>query len=223
MLAFLLLVGLGTWQLYRLAWKTQLISFRQSQLAAVPVALPADLVEAEKALATLDYRRARISGVFLHGRELYLAATRRSHFGFDVITPLRRADGAVVLVDRGWVPPEARDPAARAAGQTTGEVTVEGVLRGPGRAGWFTPDNDPERNYWFWRDLGAMARVAGVEAPALLLEAGPAKNPGGLPIGRDYRVDLPNDHLSYAITWYMLAVALAVIYVLSQRRGPDDD
>ena len=60
----------------------------------------------------------------------------------------------------------------------------------------------------------------GVDAPALIVEAGPAPNPGGLPIGKQARVGLPNDHLAYALTWYALAAALAVIYYLSQRGPP---
>ncbi|MEE8274607.1 MAG: SURF1 family protein, partial [Alphaproteobacteria bacterium] len=141
--------------------------------------------------------------------------------GFRVITPLERDDGPAVLVERGWVPAEARDPERRPEGQLTGAVTIEGVLRTRGRRGWFTPDNEVARNYWFWLDLPAMAAYAGEGVPPLVVEAGPAPNPGGLPVGREYRVGLTNDHLGYAITWYALAVALAVIYVLSQRRPPD--
>lgn len=218
--AFLVLVGLGSWQVQRLLWKTDLIAFREAQLAAPAIPLPADLSDTA-ALSAFDYRRVTVSGAFVHAREIYLAATRRGTVGFRVITPLRRGDGAVVLVNRGWVPAEAREPAARAEGQVTGVATVEGVLRTRGRRGWFTPDNDRERNYWFWLDLPAMAAYAGEGVPPLVVEAGPAPNRGGLPVGREYRVGLANDHLGYAITWYALAVALAVIYVLSQRREPD--
>ncbi len=212
--ALVTLLALGTWQLERLAWKTELIAHRQSQLAAPPMPLAAVPAGAP---AALDFRRVRARGVFLHEREIHLAATRRGKAGFRVITPLRRADGATLLVDRGWVPAAAREPARRALGQVAGEVEVEGVVRGGGRPGWFTPDNDPAENYWFWRDLPAMAAAAGVEAPAIVLEAGPAANPGGLPIGREIVADPPNNHLGYAATWYILAAALAAIYVLSQR------
>ncbi len=218
--AFLVLVGLGSWQVQRLMWKTDLIAFREAQLAAPAMPLPADLSD-PAALDAFDYRRVTSSGAFAHEREIYLAASRRGAVGFRVITPLRRGDGRTVLVRRGWVPAEARDRAVRAEGLVAGVVTVEGVLRTRGRRGWFTPDNDVARNYWFWLDLPAMAAYAGEGVPPLVIEAGPAPNPGGLPIGREYRVGLTNDHLPYAITWYALAVALAVIYVLSQRRPPD--
>ena len=168
-------------------------------------------------IAALEFRRVMVSGVFLHDREMFFFATRQGSAGFHVITPLRRTGGGGVLIDRGWVPVEARDPAHRAAGQIGGAVTIEGLVRAPQEPGWFTPDNDPTKNYWFWRDVPAMAAFAGFDAPPLIVEAGPAANPGGLPIGRAFRFDIANDHLQYAILWYLLAAALAVIYVLSQR------
>ena len=218
--AFAVLIGLGAWQLERLAWKTEIIAFREARLAAPAIPLPADLADGGEALAALEYRRVGVAGVLLHEREIYLAASRRGSVGFDVITPLRRADGGVVLVDRGWTPAAGRDPARRPQGQVEGQVAVEGVVRLTGGRGWFTPDNDPARNYWFWLDLPAMTQFAGVDAPLLVVVAGPAPNPGGLPIGKETRVELRNDHLQYAITWYALALVLAVIYFLSQRRPP---
>ncbi len=220
-LAFITLIGLGTWQVYRLQWKTALIAAREAQLALPPIEI-ANVQDIDPA-ADLAWRRARVRGVFLHDREIYLAATRASKVGFDVITPLRLTDGGALLVDRGWVPAALRDPAKRAEGQIPGPVTVEGVLRQSGRKRWLVPDNDPVRNYWFWRDLAAMAETAEVNAPPVLLEAGPAPNPGGWPKGRRPTVDLPNNHLGYAITWYLLAIGLAVVFYVWRRQQADDD
>ena len=223
---FVVLVGLGTWQLERMDWKAELIAFREAQLAAPPVALPnagADGAITEDEAAALAFRRVTVSGVFLHDREIFFFATRQGSAGFHVITPLRRTGGGVVLVDRGWVPAGARPAWLRAEGQLEGLVTVEGLIRSSPRRGRFTPDNDPARNTWFWFDFAAMADHAGVTAPAFVVEAGPAANPGGLPIGRELAVTLRNEHLTYAITWYCLALALAVIYGLSQRAPAETD
>ncbi len=220
--ALCILLGLGSWQLQRLAWKTALIELRETRLAESPIALPAERGDPAALLAALAHRRVTVSGAFLHDREVYLAATRRGKFGFRVITPLRRADGATVLVDRGWVPNEARDPAFRRAGQVAGAVTVQGLLRGASERGWFSPDNDPARNYWFWRDLAAMATFAGVDAPPLLIEADTKPNPGGLPIGKEMAVELRNEHLQYAILWFSLAGALLVIAFLARRQAIKD-
>jgi surfeit locus 1 family protein len=210
---FVVLIGLGVWQVDRLVWKGELIAYREAQLAA-PVVVLGDLSALDDDLA---FRRVAVSGVFLHDREIYLAASHNQKIGFRVITPLRRADGSVVLIDRGFVPSGARPAWLREEGLVGGMVTIEGVIRESPRRGSLTPDNDPDKNYWFWFDFAAMAAFAGVEAPAFVVEAGPAGNPGGLPIGSDLKIELRNDHLSYAVTWFILAFALAVIYGLSQR------
>ncbi|HTO82060.1 MAG TPA: SURF1 family protein [Methylomirabilota bacterium] len=224
--AFVVLLGLGTWQVQRLHWKEQLIAERTARTTAAPIALPAagQALPAGK-LDDLDFRRATVQGEFRHDQEMYLAArTMEGSVGYQIVTPLQLADGSVALVNRGWVPDTRKDPAKRAAGQVAGTVTVDGVIRVPGVQHWLQPDNEPARNIWFWSDLPAMAAHAGIPAEKLVpvfLEAGPAPNPGGLPIGGQTHINLPNDHLQYAIIWFALAVGLAAIYVRyhTQRDG----
>jgi surfeit locus 1 family protein len=209
------MVGLGVWQLQRLAWKQNLIDTVEAQLAAPPVALPAVIDNPQDWL----YRRVSVEGRFLHDREIHLLAqTKRGNLGYQIITPLERPDGSFLLVDRGWVPTDNKDPATRAEGQVGGNVRIDGVVRLPWKQGMFVPDNDPAANVWFYGDLAAMAKQAGVTAPALMVEAGPAPNPGGYPMGGQTRVTFRNDHLQYAITWFSLAVALIVIFYLFGRR-----
>lgn len=213
--AVVFMLGLGTWQVQRLHWKQDLIADRTARLEAPPIALP----EASAGPAEVEFFRVRVTGVFRHEREMYLGArSLRGNLGFHVITPLERHDGSHVLVDRGWVPLERKDPGTRAAGQLDGTVTVEGVIRSGGRKGWFVPDNQPEENFWFYVDTDAMAAHAGLGAVApFYVEAGAAEVPGGYPIGGQSRIALPSNHLSYAVTWYSLALALTVIYLLYHR------
>jgi surfeit locus 1 family protein len=217
--AFAALIGLGTWQVQRLHWKAGLIAERTAAISAPPMELPRTLESAR----SLEFHRVQPKGQFLYDREIPIHAIERQHgdAGYLVITPLRLDDGAVVLVERGWVPPERRDAATRAAGNPAGEVSVDGLLRlAPAeKPGWFIPANDPARREWFWIDLPALSHAAGVpDALPFYVEAGPAPNPGGFPVGGQVNTDLPNDHLQYAITWYALAAALAVIYLLLLRR-----
>jgi surfeit locus 1 family protein len=213
---FLVALALGTWQVQRLGWKQGLIDERTAQLSAAPVSLPASIEPGDPAL---DFHRVRLTGSFLHNRELYLAArSLRGNTGYDVITPLRRADGSVVLVDRGWVPNERKLPERRADGQVSGEVTIDGIARTRFRKGYFQPDNDPEKNVWFWIDVNAMGQAAGVKPMPLIVEAGDGFAPGGWPKGGQTRVDLSNNHLSYVVTWYSVALTIVVIYVLWHRK-----
>jgi surfeit locus 1 family protein len=215
-----LLIGLGTWQVERRAWKADLIATMNARLALPPASLSELLAGGESE----DFRPVRATGIFLHDQEMYLAArSYQSQLGYHVVTPLLLDDGTpggpAVLVDRGWVPVDRLAPESRAAGQVPGKVTVEGILRRPSKPGAFTPDNRPDQNQWYWSDLPAMGAHAGLAQVApVLIEAGPAVNPGGLPIGGQTRVTLPNDHLQYAITWYALAAALVVLYLVSRRR-----
>lgn len=212
----LVLIGLGTWQLERRAWKAGVIAAREAGLAAPAMPLPAVISDP----AALEYRAVTVTGRFRHEREMpLLSRFHRDKPGVQIVTPLETADGLVVLVNRGWVPLANQDPATRAAGQVTGIVTVAGVVRLSVRPGWFTPDNDPARNIWFYPDIAQMAAAAGLTRVApVFVEAGPAANPGGLPIGGQTQAALPNDHLQYALTWYSLAVVLVVMYGAFRHR-----
>jgi surfeit locus 1 family protein len=216
--ALLLLLGLGTWQVQRLHWKEGLIAARHEAATGPAVPVPASLAAARG----LEFHRVRAVGEFLYDHELYLiASSDRGNPGFDVFTPLRLRDGRLLIVNRGWVPLDRKDPHSRAAGQIEGPVAVEGLLRlAGGKPSMFTPDNEPGRDMWFWVDLPAMARAAGVGTVLpFYLDAGPAPNPGGWPRGGTTHLELPNHHLQYAITWYALAAGLLVIYVVYCREA----
>ena len=215
--AFLVLVGLGVWQLERLHWKEGLIAARQAAIAAPLAELPRSADEA----SAMEFRHVRATGEFLNDREFFLGASDAGGTtGYQIITPMRLADGKLLLVDRGWIPGNLKDKATRAAGEPSGTITVEGLLRlgASGRPNWFVPDNRCDINYWFWIDIAGMASCGGLhDVLPFTVDAGPAPNPGGYPRGGITRVALPNDHLQYAITWFALAIGLAVIYVLYHR------
>jgi len=208
----LLLIGLGVWQLDRLAWKTGLIAERQAQSQAAAIPLPPSDADA----ATLNFRHAKATGRFDNGQELFLAArSLNGNPGYHVVTPFHLDDGRVLLVDRGWIPIERKNPAERAEGQIEGPTGIDGLIRLPRTQNWLEPDNEPQNGIWFWVDLPAMGAEIGVPPERLVpffLEAGPAANPGGFPIGGQSRTELPNDHLQYAITWFALALGLVGVW-----------
>lgn len=215
--AVLLCIALGVWQLQRLHWKEGMIAQREAALAAPPVAPPHTLAEAR----FLEFHPIIDEGVFLHDKEILVNAIGpEGGAGFDVLTPLRERGGRIVFIDRGFVPSELKDPARRRAGEPSGTVRVAGLLRLPPdeKPGWFIPDNQPGRNSWFWIDLGAMSAADGLIGVApFYIEADATPNPDGWPKGRASLPAPPNNHLQYAITWFSLAVAALVIYLLSQR------
>jgi surfeit locus 1 family protein len=219
--AIVVMLGLGTWQLQRLEWKADLIARVTERAAAAPVALPVALDDP----AAWEFRSVTLSGQFLNDREmLLLARPRQGQAGYEVMTPFQRADGGgVVLVNRGFVPMDKRAAASRASGRVDGPTNLRGVVRLPQSAGLFQPDNAPGAEVWMRADPAAMAadRTLGPVA-SFMVEALPGQAPGDLPAGIEPRVELPNNHAQYALTWYGLAVTLAVVYVLSQRKSRRD-
>ena len=209
-------LALGTWQVQRLQWKNDVIAERQARRDAPPLAaLPERFDRAQH-----EFRKVRAVGRFLHGKEMYLAARSfRGNAGYHVITPLVLAGDRTILVNRGWIPLDRKSPDSRLPGNRAGEVAVEGYLRAETGPGWFTPKNEPDKNFWFFIDLAAMAKAHGVvSVEPFYVEAGPAENPGGFPVGGVTRFEIPNDHLQYAITWYAMAIIGIVIYLLYHRR-----
>jgi surfeit locus 1 family protein len=220
--AFVILVSLGTWQGERLQWKEALIAEIGARSTAVPVPL-ADVEAREKAGNDIDYVRTTATGRFEHGHEQYFFATNDGNVGYHVYAPLMLADGRVLFVNRGFVPEALKDAAKRSQGQLTGTVTITGLARArlTEKPSWVVPDNEAYRQIYFWKDLDEMAAQAKVAPGKLLpffLDADATPNPGGWPKGGVTQIDLPNNHLSYAVTWYGLAAVLLVVSVLAFRR-----
>jgi surfeit locus 1 family protein len=225
---FVVLIGLGTWQVQRKAWKEALIASLTERLNAVPTALPAPATWPRLDPANEEYRRVAFSAEFDNTREalVYGAASAfrpdASGLGYWVLTPARLADGSVVMVNRGFVPDGRQDPKSRPGGELTGPVPITGVLRWPDSGHWFTPKPDATHNLWFSRDLKSIAAAKGLAeiAPFYVEQEGPVPR-GGLPLPGKIVVRLSNDHLQYAVTWFGLAVALAaffVVWALGSRR-----
>jgi len=215
----LLLLALGSWQIERLFWKRELIAQRQAAVAAAPNAVPRSGEEARDD----EYHHVTDEGVFLHDKEIFLGATSEAgRNGYHVLTPLQELGGRIIFVNRGFISAELKDPAKRSAGQISGTVQVAGLLRLPPtqKPAWFLPDNRADLNYWFWIDLPAMAAADKLDRVApFYIDADATPNPGGWPKGGVTRLELRNDHLQYAITWFSLAVALIVVYFLFHRRN----
>jgi surfeit locus 1 family protein len=215
---FAVLVALGTWQLQRLQWKEALIATIGERVAALPA--PLAQVEAQFArTADIEYQPVTVSGTLRHDSERHFFATWQGQSGFFVYTPLRLDDGRFVFVNRGFVPYDRKDPMTRQQGLIGGEITLTGLARAAldEKPSAIVPDNQPETNIFYWKDIETMAASAGLPAAAdvvpFFVDAGDAPTPGGLPIGGVTIIDLPNNHLQYAMTWYGLAAALLAVLV----------
>jgi surfeit locus 1 family protein len=226
--AFAMFVALGTWQLQRRVWKLELIAAVNARVHAPPSLAPGPAAWPTISAATDAYRRVSVAGQFDNDHETRVQAVTELGPGYWVLTPLVSNRGFTVLVNRGFVPPERADPLTRAQGQIAGPVLVTGLLRVSEPHGGFLRRNDPAHNRWYSRDVAAIAAARGLP-PRLtapyFIDADATPNPGGMPVGGLTVIAFPNSHLVYALTWFGLAllVAIGVAYAAREewriRRG----
>ncbi|WP_375410390.1 SURF1 family protein [uncultured Methylobacterium sp.] len=221
-LVFATLVGLGTWQVQRRAWKLDLVARVEARIHAAPVAAPARPQWPGLSAASDEYRRIRAEGRFLHDRETLVQAVTDRGGGYWVMTPLVQTDGTTILVNRGFAPSEWRDLVNRTPGPAA--ASVVGLLRLAEPGGAFLRRNDPAAGRWYSRDVAAIAAARGLADTApYFIDADATPNAGGLPVGGLTVVAFQNNHLVYAATWYALALmvlAAAWLFVREERRRP---
>ena len=231
--------ALGTWQVFRLGWKTELIAKYEDRLIRTPLPLPPQIDPT--VVKDFDYRRVYAMGYLRHDREMLIGPRMHDgHNGYLVVTPLERdGDGTTVLVNRGWISKSLRKQADREEGLPKGEVMVEGLLREPWKKNYFTPENKPEFGEFYFPDVEQMAKVArsqpiwieetmGTELWALTsdrkadsfiepdLLTAYDREAKGVPIGRAAEVNLRNNHTQYIFTWYV--IPLCIFHLSHLRR-----
>ncbi|MEM7169400.1 MAG: SURF1 family protein [Pseudomonadota bacterium] len=219
---FICFVLLGNWQLYRLDWKRSLIQAVEERAFNLPVAAPtADQwpsINAEKDA----YHRVKATGHFLYQEEIPVVALTELGGGYWIMTPLLRDNSEMIWVNRGFVPTELKEPGTRPVNHNQA-VTVTGLLRMSEPKGTFLQSNDPMAGRWYSRDLEAFSSIKDLpQAAPYFIDAGPNENEESWPRGGMTRVTFRNNHLVYALTWYVLAALLAggVGYAIWVERRP---
>lgn len=211
LIAALGLAALGVWQLERRVWKHELVAAVDARLDAAPVAAPGPGKWGAINAKDDAYRRVGARGFFRHDRETLVQAVTERGPGFWVLTPLETPQ-FTLLVNRGFVSKDRRDPKTRAAANPAGVVTVTGLLRVTEPAGAFLRSNDPVADRWFSRDVAGIAKARGLRnAAPYFVDADASPNPGGYPVGGLTVVRFPDNHLVYALTWFGLC-ALSLFF-----------
>jgi surfeit locus 1 family protein len=209
-LAAILLVGgliaLAVWQFHRRAWKLDLIARVEARVHASPTPAPGPERWADISAATDEYRRVMAAGDWLEDRSTLVQAVTELGAGYWVMTPLARDDGTTILVNRGFVPADKRDPASWQP-RNPRNVTITGLLRVTEPGGAFLRSNDPASDRWFSRDVTAIAAARGLTNVApYFVDAQRAQGESGLPVAGLTVLAFSNNHLIYGLTWGVLAL-----------------
>ncbi len=224
--AFVILIGLGVWQLQRKVWKDALIARIDARSHTAATLIPPEDDWLDWNTENGEYFTVKLRGAFLHEGESPVLGAITAAYGDTIqgaylLTPLRLTNGAIVFIERGFVPRLLLEHPPRLNNLPDDEVEIIGVLRGPQKRGLFTPTDDTSRNLWFTRDPLAMATAHGLTRTApfyvqatAISPPQPALWPKPMPV----RIDLPNNHLHYALTWFGLSGALIAVLIAFHLR-----
>ncbi|WP_208435430.1 SURF1 family protein [Bartonella phoceensis] len=230
---FLLFSALGIWQVQRLNWKENLINSANQRVHLSPIKAPPQNQWAQLTFEKDEYRPVIITGKFLKNKNIFVTAVAQDTTGYWVLTPLQTADNTLTFVNRGFIPMDARHsfqnaeqspmraPPHQDSAIETKQTTIIGLLRMSEKNGFFPRKNNPDKNLWYTRDLPAMAQKLGLSTVApYFIDAGKKTAPQAtLPIAGLTIVHFRNNHLVYAITWFILAAGVlgASLFLLRQK------
>ena len=214
-ISLLILISLGTWQVYRLIWKNSLISnylYRFNN----------EIIKYDKSFSFNDefeYRRINIKGRFINEKEiLIIGKTFEGNVGFHLITPFITKEEKLLLINRGWISEKLKLRSSRSFSLIEEDIVIDGIIRRPQKKGYFVPENDPIGNFWFTIKPIQIEKALKLKnfdlEKKFYVDVIRKKGKLVLPIGVSGNPNFRNQHLTYAITWYSLAITLFIIYFL---------
>ena len=215
--SFLILIMLGSWQVQRLGWKSDLISNYNNNFQQAPITVNELLKQRQKN----KYRRTIINGQYDHSNEIkIIGKTYEGNAGFHIITPFILENNEIIYINRGWVPKKYADKKTRKFSLLEENVKVVGLVRLPQKKGYFVPENEPENGFWFTiipEELNRHLNIIGENE--FYIDELNIDEKLKLPIPANGKVQVPNNHLQYAITWYSLALGLLIVYFAWHRQN----
>ena len=202
----MLFLSLGTWQLYRLQWKQDLISQIDKGLKSTPIKYSNKIKN--------DYQRVVLNGKFNYKNQIYLySLNAKGQPGFDVITPFKTIEGDNVLINRGWIDKEMKN---KTEINLSNKSEISGLLRKIIKKNIFKPENDTEKNIWFSININQIKKITGKNFSnhVVFLE----DNLTNLPVPKKITIDVPNNHLKYAITWYSISISILFYFLYFRKQ-----
>ena len=200
-----LFCSLGTWQLYRLQWKQDLINQIRDGLNSTSIQYSQNINK--------NYQRVTLVGKYNFKNQIYLYnLNEKGQPGFDVITPFETSNKENVLINRGWIKKEFKNN----PGINFPSTNIKGLLKQSARKNIFTPNNDLKENIWFSINFNEIQKFTGKEFNKFIvyLEDESVK----IPQPKKITIDLPNNHLKYAITWYSISISILFYFLYFRKK-----
>ena len=202
-----LFCALGTWQLVRLQWKNTLIDQISEGLKSVPVSY-SDKIK-------VNYQRVAIEGRYDFEKQIYLYSLNdKGQPGYDVITPFEGLASENILVNRGWIKPNLKNN--EIIDRNTSN-NIQGLVLRNRKPNIFKPENDVEKNIWFSINLEEVREVTGKDFSNYVLYLEDKKTT--IPKPKKITIDLPNNHLKYAITWYSISISIFAYFLYFRKKN----
>ena len=204
-LFIILFCTLGTWQLYRLQWKQDLISQISEGLKSTPIKYSLNINK--------NYQKVFLTGKYDFESQIYLYSLNdKGQPGFDVITPFETISKENVLVNRGWIQKEFKN----SFDINASSKNITGMLRQVKRKNLFTPDNDIIENIWFSINLEDVQKTTDKKFNKFIVYLEDQNI--NRPKPKKITVDVPNNHLKYAITWYSISISILFYYLYFRKK-----
>jgi len=200
-----LFCSLGTWQLYRLQWKQDLINQISEGLNSTPIQYSQNINK--------NYQRVTLVGKYNFKNQIYLYnLNEKGQPGFDVITPFETLNKENVLINRGWIKKEFKNNSAI----NSSSANIKGLLKESNRKNIFTPNNDLKENIWFSINLNEIQKMTGKKFNKFIVYLEDEKI--DTPKPKEITIDLPNNHLKYAITWYSISISILFYFLYFRKK-----
>ena len=214
LLSLSILIGLSSWQFKRLVWKNNLIDIRVSRFESDTKPL-----ENFRNPSDFEFQKVLIKGKLLNDFEFFMPAlSKNGNNGFHILVPLMVSKNNAIIFDTGWVPLQKKERDERINNINNEETSFSAVIRLPGRKGYFQPENDPYKNYWFFVEPQLMEKQLEIKLEKNFYLEASQNGPNGFPLGNQTRIYLRNNHLQYAITWILIAFGLIGVFLSANVR-----
>merc|ERR1711991_1093834 len=205
---------MAAWQIKRLNWKNNLIQQRVSMFEGEP-----KLLMQLKKPSEYEFQKVFVNGKLLNDFEFYMPAlSKNGNNGFHILVPIKVSSNKFLIYNTGWVPLFKKDPVDRKENIVREEKLFSAVIRLPGRKGYFQPENDPIKNFWFFVEPDLMQKELTFQLEKNFYLEASDNGPNGYPLGNQTRIYLRNNHFQYALTWFFIAIGLIGVFIAANLK-----